>query len=405
MLAPSFYPVHGGAGLRFYRYLPYFHEKNIETTVVCGTPKTKKFTNDDRQADWLLASDGELVDDVVVNSARILKYKIPGASAKLRSKVLLEKILEICIKQEARPDIVHIIAPMPYQTIEQLKKIKSLGIKLLYSYTIAKNYSDNALIQLLQKWKVKQVLKQYDGIIVQSKVLSEIIRETNPKANISVIPNGVDTDKFSPVLNQEEKTFLRASLNLPADVTIIVLVGAIHPRKGTDLLIEAWSILVDKYPKLNLVLVGPRYDQVRKDLSNFKERMESLIAKSNHSSNVMFVGESDQVDLYLKASDIFVFPSEREGMPNAMIEAMSTGLPVIVTPFVGLSDEMGEDNKHFLLVNRTSNSLAESILNLLENKEAYKQFSCQARNWVMGNMQIAKSAEQHVQEFHRCIRP
>ena len=134
-----------------------------------------------------------------------------------------------------------ILGPVKRYILVLSSRIKSLGIKLLYSHTIAKNYSENALIQVIQKWKVKQVLKQYDGIIVQSKILSGIIRETNPQANINVIPNGVDTEKFSPVLTQEEKKNLRITLNLPVDATIIVLVGAIHPRKGTDLLIEAWS--------------------------------------------------------------------------------------------------------------------------------------------------------------------
>ena len=96
LIAPTFYPVHGGAGLRFYRYLPYFNKLGIETTVICGTPKSKKFTAEDHKAEWLQYQDGVLVDEVVSEETRILKYKIPGKGAKQRSRVLLDKAVDVC---------------------------------------------------------------------------------------------------------------------------------------------------------------------------------------------------------------------------------------------------------------------------------------------------------------------
>ena len=404
LIAPSFYPVHGGAGLRFYRYLPYFYENDIETTVICGTPKTKKFTDEDRHADWLQLQDGTLVADEVVEKAKVLKYKIPGSGAKKRCKFLLDKAIELCADQHLRPDIVHIIAPMPYAVTKQLKEIKKLGVKLIYSHTIAKKFSTKVFVKLMQKWTIKQVLKQYDHIIVQSQVLKELISETNPDSTISVIPNGVDIEKFSPVKNQQEKNYLRTSLGLPLDATIITLVGAIHPRKGTDLLVEAWSQLVKQYPQLNLVLIGPRYDQTREELLEFKEKIEQAIDQSGRKSNIYFLGELKQVDLYLKASDMFVFPSEREGMPNAVLEAMATGLPIVLTPFMGLSDELGIASEQYLLAERSCNSLREKILNLIEDKNLRESLSIKAREWIVNNMQINRNAEQYTNVFRESMR-
>jgi len=166
LIAPSFYPVHGGAGLRFYRYLPYFYERNIETTVICGTPKSKKFTDEDHKAEWLQSPDGKLVDEATVSSARVLKYKIPGRGSKQRSSILLEKALDFCAQDATKPDIVHIIAPMPFYVLDQLKKIKKFGVKLIYSHTIAKDFSSNVLVEFLQKWKIKRVLNQYDHALL-----------------------------------------------------------------------------------------------------------------------------------------------------------------------------------------------------------------------------------------------
>ncbi len=403
LIAPSFYPVHGGAGLRFYRYLPYFHEQNIETTVICGTPKSKKFTDEDRKADWLQFQDGTLVDEIVLKGARILKYKIPGKGSKQRSSILLEKALDFCAQQATKPDIVHIIAPMPFHVINQLKKIKKFDVKLVYSHTIAKDFSNNVLVKLLQKWKIKQVLSQYDYVLVQSNALRDSIKTMNQTFNVIVIPNGVDAEKFSPVKNQQEKTQLRNSLGLPVNATIVTLVGAVHPRKGTDLLVEAWSRVVEIHPSLNLLLIGPRYDLLRNELAGFNEKIKQSISASNMSANVHFLGQVDCVDLYLKVSDMFVFPSKREGMPNAVLEAMSSSLPVIVTPFIGLSEELGVANEHYLLADRSSNSLRENILKLINDRSLCNQLSMNAREWVLSNMTIKQSAERHTAAFHSCV--
>jgi len=402
LIAPTFYPVHGGAGLRFYRYLPYFYGYDIETSIICGTPKLKKFTDEDHNADWLQYQDGVLVDEIISEKAKILKYKIPGSGAKQRSRVLLEKAIDFCSQQATRPDIIHIIAPMPFYVIGQLKKIKKLGVKLVYSHTIAKDFSNNAFLRLVQIWKIKQVYKQYDHILVQSNALKEIIKTISREAEITVIPNGVDVKKFSPIKNPQEKMQLRKSLALPVDATIITLVGAVHPRKGTHLLIEAWSLIVKEYPNLNLLLIGPRYDLQYSGLSNFKEKIQTLINSSNRESNIHLLGQKDQVDLYLKASDIFVFPSEREGMPNAVFEAMSSGLPVVLTSYLGLSEEQGVANEHYLLADRSVDSLRDNILKLINDQSLYNQLSASSRKWILNGMTIKQSAEQHARVFYSC---
>ena len=311
----------------------------------------------------------------------------------------MNKAVDFCANEGTKPDVVHVIAPMPYDVINQLKKVKRFGIKLTYSHTIAKEYSSNFLIKLLQQWKVKQVLNQYDRVLVQSSALKDIIKATNLRSDVKIIPNGVDTKQFSPVNSPQEKTKLRHSLNLPENAIIITLVGAVHPRKGTNLLIDAWTRIVEKYPNVNLLFIGPRYDLSRNELSHFKETIELLISKSKMSKNIHFLGQVDCVDKYLKASDMFVFPSEREGMPNAVLEAMSSNLPIVLTPFIGLSKELGVADEHYLLADRNSESLQENILKLISDKSLSDTLALQAREWVINNMTIEKSAERHVEEF------
>ncbi len=403
MIAPSFYPVHGGAGLRFYRYLPHFHKSGIETTVICGTPKEKKFTDQDRQAEWCDYQDGKLVLEENLEFAKILKFKIPGSGSALRSKILLEKAIELCTEKNTKPDIVHVIAPMPFHVICLINKIKKLGVRLLFSHTIAKKYSHNFFSRALTKWKDRRVLQKYDVVFVQSSMQAELLLKIQPGLNIIIAPNGVDTEKFSPVNSQEEKDQLRETLDLPVGAKIITSVGAIHPRKGTDLLIEAWAKVVSKYPYLNLVLLGPRYDLSRTELSAFKEKINQSINQSNMSENIHLLGAVDNVEAYLKASDMFVFASEREGMPNAVIEAMSVSLPIVLTPFIGLSKEMGLAGKHFLLAERSSDSLVEHIVTLMNDGTLCTQLAANGRKWILTNMTIKQSANQHSDVYLSCI--
>ena len=395
LVAPSFYPVHGGAGLRFYRYLPYLHENNIDVTVICGTPKLKKFTQEDHQADWVNAKEGELVSGLEISQAKILKYKLPGKGAKVRTEILLNKAIECCENQSAKPDVIHIIAPMPYGMLSKLRKLRALGVKLVYSHTIARKYSANTFIERFQKWKVKKINKQYHSIVVQSASMRDIILETNPDAKVHVILNGVDTDKFSPVVNEMEKIGLREKLNLPLEAKIITLIGAVHPRKGTDILIEAWSKLIVRFPDLHLLIIGPRYDQTRAELKEFKQSMEVIIKNSGNSANVHFLGQVEDIEKYLKMSDMFVFPSEREGMPNAVLEAMSSGLPTVLTPFVGLSHELGVADKEYLLAMRSSESVADKINLILENKDLRQSLAENARHWIIAKMNVAASVKSH----------
>ena len=395
MIAPSFYPVHGGAGLRFYRYLPFLYENNIDVTVICGTPKLKKFTHEDHKADWINTNDGQLVSEVEISNAKILKYKLPGKGANKRTSVLLSKAIECCKNQNTKPDVVHIISPMPYGVLTKLCKLRALGIKLVYSHTIARKYSANTFVERFQKWKVRRVNKQYHSVIVQSVSMRNIILETNSEANIHIILNGVDTDKFSPVANSNEKTNLRENLNLPQEAKFITLVGAVHPRKGTDILIEAWAKLIASHPDLHLLIIGPRYDRIRAELKEFKEKIDRVIGNSNKRENVHFMGQVDNIEIFLKISDIFVFPSEREGMPNAVLEAMATELPIVLTQFIGLSDELGEANKEYLLATRDPESVADKILLILENNDLCKKLARNAREWVIARMNIETSVRTH----------
>ena len=103
---------------------------------------------------------------------------------------------------------------------------------------------------------------------------------------------------------------------------LVLAVGRLHPQKGYDLLLEAWSLIVQHDGSWNLAIAGHGVLE-----SVLKEQAKDL----GIASRVQWLGRVGDMDPHYKAASIYVLPSRHEGMPNALMEAMSYGLPSMVT--------------------------------------------------------------------------
>lgn len=179
-------------------------------------------------------------------------------------------------------------------------------------------------------------LKTYSMIITVSEYLAEDYKIAGfKKEQVTTILNCVDTKLFSPVEEAQQKILLRQKLGLPIANKIILFVGTVIKRKGIDLLVRAFIRASFHKTNLFLLIVGPvNRDQdpgIDTDLLRTLEKELKASGLYNKCRFVGFVQDKHLLSDYLRASDLFAFPSNREGLPNALLEAMSTGLPVIAT--------------------------------------------------------------------------
>ena len=144
---------------------------------------------------------------------------------------------------------------------------------------------------------------------------------------IALVPNGVDTEYFAPATG-DERAAARRSLDLPQEATLFLFTGRLVQRKGVDLLLDALAGL-DDTTSLHVVILGDGDERAA-----LEARADSLGVQDR----VTFAGEDPEVRPWLAAADAFVFPSRLEGLPNALLEAMSAGLPVITTAIGGCTD-------------------------------------------------------------------
>lgn len=137
------------------------------------------------------------------------------------------------------------------------------------------------------------------------------------KTKFTVINNGIDTDKF--VFSKEQREKIRNELNLKNAYTL-VHVGRFFDQKNHDFLIEIFAKYkeINSDSKLLLIGVGPLQNKIR-------NKVKAL----GLEDSVLFLNQRPNVQDYLSAADLFVFPSLYEGLPLTLVEAQSSGLPVV----------------------------------------------------------------------------
>jgi len=207
------------------------------------------------------------------------------------------------------------------------------------------------------------------------------------RTRLKVIPNGVDTDFFRPGHFQEEKIELRLKMGLPPTALIFGCVAALRPVKNHSGLIRAFaeadSLLSDTPGGNNLFLTlvgdGPLENELRK-----------LARQLNVSEKVRFLGRRDDVQDVLRALDIFVLNSQTEGLSYALLEAMASGLPSIVTK-VGSNGQLVEDDVEGKIVPfGDAEALTRSIVWIARNPDRIPSMGMKAREKVVKKFALDK---------------
>jgi glycosyltransferase involved in cell wall biosynthesis len=173
---------------------------------------------------------------------------------------------------------------------------------------------------------------------------------------IRVIHNGVDTERFRRARRNRERLFPTAGSG-----KLVVLVGNMHSDvKGHPWLIAAAPAIVQEFPETRFVLAGD---------GEARGEFERQVAELGLQNNFLFLGRRSDIPDVLASCDIGVLPSKAEGLPNAILEYMAAGLPVVASR-VGGNSELIQDGVTGLLVPaQDSEALAKALLTLLRSSE------------------------------------
>ncbi len=190
-----------------------------------------------------------------------------------------------------------------------------------------------------------------------------------PREKILVIPYGVNLKLYRPGRNLE----LKKKIGIPPEAPVIGVVARLHPQKGHRFLIEAAQAIVRAHPRVRFVLIGD---------GELRSELEELVRQTKLTEHFLFLGFRDDVRDLLQIFDLFVLPSLYEGLPNVVLEAMATALPVVATSVDGTKELIVDNETGFLVPPKDSAALAEKISLLLADKERSAIFGLKGRQRV-----------------------
>ncbi|MFH1957604.1 MAG: glycosyltransferase family 4 protein [bacterium] len=373
MFVSRFLPQYSGAAIQCYSLLRELKKRKVEAFVI-------SFSNDRKEPKYSI--DGISVETIFVNQKGTIKDKI---------KEMIKIFLTI-YRNRSKIDILHIhclsLSSLLAGFILRKRIIQKLTLMGEDDIVTIKKHK-LGIIKLLLMSKVNQ-------IVSVSPALTDTLRNSKYFHNYDEVPNGVNTKIFRPVKNKYEKFEYREKLLLPVNAKIALFMGAIIDRKGIDVLIEAWNKVSLKYGKqLQLLLVGPEYIEGNSEFSvSFNRKLHKTISCLKLESKIKFVGEVKNPEKYLMCSDVFLFPSRREGLPNVLLEAMSCGLPCVVSRIPQITDHIIDHGLNgYLCEQEDIESMAGNILKLFMDKELFVKIGAAARKTIENRYDIANIAD------------
>lgn len=210
---------------------------------------------------------------------------------------------------------------------------------------------------------VQFLWKRAARVIPNSIGIRDLAQTTSPKQAMEIIENGVDTVSFAP--KEGERSF---------DPIIFLSTSRLTPRKGIHHLIEAFAVAVEHATvSLELHLIGE---------GEQKETLQARVEELGITDKVKFIGRVEHYLLpqFYQKAHVFVLPSKNEGMSNAALEALASGLPLVVSGTGGMQELVTEGVNGFFIDPELTAPFAETLVSLAQNRDSLISFGAESRH-------------------------
>ena len=228
-------------------------------------------------------------------------------------------------------------------------------------------------------------------VAVSDAVRNELIRvEGLDPARIAVIPNGVDTTRY----RLADREAARAHLGIPTDAFVVAGVGRLSPEKGFHDLIESAALARGRGVPVQIVLAGDGPE---------RKRLAAQATSLGLDGTVRFLGmRTDPAPVYA-AADIFALPSQEEGSPNALLEAMACACAVLASNVGGVPAIVEHERSGLLVPPRSPSAFADALVRLAEQPHLRERLGREARRQVTTRFSMAAMVDAHAQLYRRLL--
>lgn len=400
-----FHPDLPGGLMRFFRYGPGLVERGIRPHVIT------------------LRHRPGLATEEQVNGIRIHRLDCPSAAPGDEQRPwLLRRALQqaLAIRRDGGLAVLQ-PAMLSHTMAPTLLQARLNGVPVIHNLSLAPETAlKTSLHGRLRQWlRMAVMCAPVSRFVFLSHQLQRQYQKRWPlrPSQVEIIPNGVDLERFQPAVDEIERHNLRAKHGLGDAAKVVLFVGGVMERKGVDILLEAWNTVTSHHPRAVLVVVGSDASRVshqrpgyQEKLVTYLEQLNGLRSRLEKPESVRFVGERDDPAPFYRLADLFAFPSRREGLPNAVLEAMASGLPCLVARFDGMphdGEELGYEGRHHLSLSHKPSEWAEALCNWLDPRqlEARQSLAHEARLWIKTIHPLPRILDTWAHLYHTCHSP
>jgi glycosyltransferase involved in cell wall biosynthesis len=213
-----------------------------------------------------------------------------------------------------------------------------------------------------------------------------------------VIPYGINPHEFRP--DPQARHQVRAELRLDDSEPIVLALGRLVYKKGFDVLLDAWPAVLQAHPRARLVLVG---------YGDLRAALEAQAARLGIAASVHFTGqlERPRAAAYVAAADVFalpIVPQGVDGLPNALLEAMGAGRPIVASHVAGVPDVIEHERHGLLVPTRDAAALAAAINRMLDNNALAARIGAAARQRIERELTWEQTAIRFEEVYARVRR-
>lgn len=219
-----------------------------------------------------------------------------------------------------------------------------------------------------------------DAVVANSNAAADAYQRSlgNKHQAIFTVPNAVLDD---PSNRDSLRKELAEAYDLPMDALWVCSVGRMDPLKRFDLLLEMADRLRYEKCKFHIVLIGDGPERAR---------LEALASSLNIIKFISFLGEIPNAAQWLKAMDIFCFPSLSEGLPNAVMEAAAAGLPIVAWKLPFCEELLPDKSQAMLVQPGNLDEMTSALSQLLNSAQLQAQYGSAARSHILENFGLER---------------
>jgi glycosyltransferase involved in cell wall biosynthesis len=246
-----------------------------------------------------------------------------------------------------------------------------------------------------------------DCVLVNAEAVRRwLVAQGYDADRIEVIHNGLDP---APFAQRTPDAGLRAELGLPAGAPLVLLLARLARSKGIEVFLNAAAELGARHPEARFLVAGEGFVSLRNRIAKpdlaYADELRRLAARLGLGERVIFAGHRADVPALLSATAVSVLAATGgEGLPNAMLESMAAGVPVVATRVGGSTEVIRHDGVEGLLVPPgDARSMARAIGALLEDAELARRIGHEGRRWVQERFSLGHMVRETERLYERLL--